>query len=489
VKSKAGMKVAIKTANVFLLLGITALFLLLNVPFRGARGREEPPQNVSHDFRRGDSNEDGKVDIADVVFALSFLFLGGEKPPCLAAADANDDGQLDIADGVYVLAFLFMGGADPRPPFPDRGLDPTPDLGCHEPPLPGLLPVGSLGGPDRQLTTDEALSFRRGLQVFDRPTTIAQGLGPNFNGDSCRACHSDPVLGGAGGLDVNVVRFAHVDETGVVSQLPGGPAASRQAIPQVMREECPDAANVIETRQTPTILGLGLVDRIPDSVILSHADPDDADGDGIRGRARFVDGRLGRFGHKCGVPSLADFAADALFNELGVTVSADLSPFAVAADGDAVADPEMPDQDFKDQLFFISHLAPPPRSLPSDPLSLSRVHDGEAIFHSLGCASCHLPSLEGPDGPVRAFSDFLLHQVGDPDRLQVNEPGVEPREFRTAPLWGLRDTPPYLHDGSAESIPDAVLLGHFGEAKPARTGFQALSGDDQAKLVEFLTSL
>src|SRR5262249_40880052 len=148
----------------------------------------------------------------------------------------------------------------------------------------------------------------------------------------------------------------------------------------------------------------------------------DADGDGISGRARMVDGRLGRFGHKCAVPSLRDFTADALFNELGITVKGDLSSFAVTSDADAAADPALPDAAFPALAFFGSPRTPPARSLPADPAALQRVNDGEQIFLSLGCASCHIPALQGTDGPVHAYSDFLLHDVADPGRRQVNEP-------------------------------------------------------------------
>ena len=89
---------------------------------------------------------------------------------------------------------------------------------------------------------------------------------------------------------------------------------------------------------------------------------------------------------------------------------------------------------------------------------------------------------------MAAYSDFLLHDVAHPDRLNVPEDNVEPGEFRTAPLWGLRQTAPYLHDGSAESTRDAILL-HFGEAEASKTAFEALSFDEQSKLLEFLLSL
>lgn len=77
-------------------------------------------------FRRGDVNADGTVDLSDAIFALSYLFLGGDAPDCLETADANDGGGIDLSDAVYLLNFLFLNGPDPRPPFPACGLDVTP---------------------------------------------------------------------------------------------------------------------------------------------------------------------------------------------------------------------------------------------------------------------------------------------------------------------------------------------------------------------------
>lgn len=481
-----GWKTAIHLSNLLLLLAISAL--LYNLPFGPARGREIFDEG-GPEFIRGDTNNDDVVDISDAIYCLSYLFINGEAPSCLSATDTNDNGEVELVDATTLLNYLFNGGAPPLPPFPQQGLDPTPDLGCREPPLPPLPEVGSLGGPDRTLTASEAVSWRHGRELFDRPTKISEGLGPIFNGDSCRGCHLDPVLGGAGGIDLNVVRFAYVDDDGTVSQLEGGPVASRFSIRSVPREEMPVDANVVETRQPPTCLGLGLVDRISDEVLLANADPDDLDGDGISGRARMVNGRVGRFGHKAGVPTLSDFVADALLNELGLTVNPVHSLFGGNSDTDAVGDPEVSDQEFQDLTFFLAHLAPPPRVVPPDPISRDRIKQGEILFGNIGCDSCHLPVINAADGPVRAYSDFLLHDVADPARNHVNEPGVDPGEFRTAPFLGLRHTAPYLHNGAAETLQEAIFLGHHGEATAARNAYAALSLLQKSQVHAFLFSL
>ena len=482
----------IRTVNLSLFIGIAALLWrgpFAEAPFRPAGGEVRTPPG-GFTFLRGDSNDDGEINLADAVFTLNYLFLGGPEPICMAAADFDDDAEIALTDAVRSLNFLFLGGPPPPEPYPEEGIDPTEDLGCQLPGLPPAPPVGSAGGPDRELTPEEDLTWRRGREFFRTPARRDQGLGPLFNGDSCVSCHLDPEVGGAGGLDVDVVRFANVDFEGNVTQLDGGPAVSRHPSFEVTREECPPDTNVIELRQTPTVFGLGLVDRISEETILANADPDDADHDGISGRARMTDGgRVGRFGHKAGVPSLRDFAADALINEVGLTVAADASPFAVASDSDDVADPETTPQEFNDLVFFMEHLAPPERQLPSDPVALTRVEQGEALFTSIGCADCHIPSLEGADGPVAAYSDFLLHEVADPNRFYVTEGDLPPREFRTAPLWGFRSTGPWLHDGSAETFEDAIRKGHFGEASAAKAAYEELFFNDKLKLEEFVRSL
>lgn len=481
-------KCLLTIANAGLIIGI--FLLTYNLKSHRATGDRFLINDVgSNEFVRGDFDNNGLIDITDILLSLEYQFLTLEIPTCLAAVDADDSGLIDVTDAIVLLEYLFLDGTPLPPPFPDPGVDPTPDLGCREKPLGELPEVNSYGGPDREMDDEEALSWLRGRAFFDKGIGVTGGLGPLFNGDSCRGCHLDPVVGGSGGLDVDVVLFAYADVVGNISQLDTGPAASRLAIEGFARDEQHLDANVIETRQTPTLLGLGLVDRIPDEVLLANADPGDMDGDGISGEARMVGERVGRFGHKSGVPTLIDFTADALFNEIGLTVNPVHSTFAGESDSDDIPDPEVNDQDFFDMAFFISHLAPPPRVFPANDAALeARINAGEGRFAMAGCTGCHIPELAGADGPVRAYSDFLLHDVADPAKYYVNEGDIEPREFRTAPLWGLRDTGPYMHDGSAVTIRDAINA-HHGEAEDARIQFNAMTFSERGTIIDFLESL
>ncbi len=84
-------------------------------------------EDPGYPFRRGDMNASGGVDLSDAVAILGYLFLGVNPPTCMDAADWNDDGFLDISDAIDLLNFFFLGGRGSRPPYPDCGIDPTPD--------------------------------------------------------------------------------------------------------------------------------------------------------------------------------------------------------------------------------------------------------------------------------------------------------------------------------------------------------------------------
>jgi CxxC motif-containing protein (DUF1111 family) len=357
----------------------------------------------------------------------------------------------------------------------------------------GLLPLdaeipraGMEGGPLHELSARELERFANGRALFDLDFAIAQGLGPRFNGDSCRSCHFDPVIGGAGPSDVDVIRYGSL----IGRQFqppPTGTVAHRHAT-SGQRPPIDADANLFERRQTPTVLGAGLIDRIAPEAILASADPHDSDGDGIRGRPHILaDGRLGRFGWKAQVPTLADFARDALAVELGVTVASATPYFGRSRDDDLVDDPELSQSSFSDLVFFMQHLAPPVRTYGSGGMP-EPVRRGDEVFRGLGCDRCHTPRLPTEDGlDVELYSDLLLHDVSAADRSFVPE-GDATRQFRTPPLWGLASTSPYMHDGSASYIEDAIEM-HDAEALTSRLAYEALGAAQRADLIAFLRSL
>ena len=158
--------------------------------------------------------------------------------------------------------------------------------------------------------------------------------------------------------------------------------------------------------------------------------------------------------------------------------------FGIFTDNDAVPDPEVQPGDFDDLVFYLENLAGPPRAGGTDPA----IAQGEALFSSIGCATCHIPSLPGSGGPVPLYSDLLLHDIHDASFRGMAEPDAPVGMYRTPPLWGSRNTAPYLHDGSATTFADAIDA-HRDEADNSRLAFEALTPAEQAALLSFLEDL
>src|SRR5438445_368795 len=247
---------------------------------------------------------------------------------------------------------------------------------------------------------------------------------------------------------------------------------------------------------TPSLLGFGLLEAVPDAEILALADPSDLNGDGISGRPnRTADGRLGRFGRKAQFATLAEFNAGAFVNEMGITTPADPieqlvrgQPFLAGLD--PTPDPELTQEALDATTAFVRLLAPP-RPLPRTLVE----QRGGLTFLRIGCASCHFPALvTGPNRVaalslriVQAYTDLLLHDMG-PDLADICLGAAQPAEFRTEPLMGLRFKTAFLHDGRAGSIEQAIAA-HGGEAVAARGRFLRLSAGERYALLKFLGGL
>ncbi|MCA9243166.1 MAG: hypothetical protein KDA32_04365, partial [Phycisphaerales bacterium] len=107
---------------------------------------------------------------------------------------------------------------------------------------------------------------------------------------------------------------------------------------------------------------------------------------------------------------------------------------------------------------------------------------------TVGCSKCHIPSMTGDLGEVPLYSDLLLHEIMDSPRIGIVDGAAGIHEFRTAPLWGISQTAPYLHDGSADTL-DEAIRGHQGEAHDVIDAYEALSASDRAALIAFLETL
>ncbi|WP_322882984.1 di-heme oxidoredictase family protein [Sinorhizobium medicae] len=278
-----------------------------------------------------------------------------------------------------------------------------------------------------------------------------------------------------------------------------------------------DTATTLSPRVASPMIGIGLVEAIPEGDILARADPEDRNGDGVSGRAAFVRERrsglvaLGRFGWKAQNPTVRQQVADAFAFDIGISTS-DLDrshgdctsgQTACLALPDGVqrrlGTAEAPDPVLDLVTFYSSNLAVPARRKASSPRTLR----GKRLFYEAGCAICHTPKFVTRRDAVHKaqafqliwpYSDFLLHDMGAglADGQQVGE--ATGREWRTPPLWGtgLTETASghsfLLHDGRARNLTEAVLW-HGGEAEKARNAFAAMPKDDREALITFLESL
>ena len=365
-------------------------------------------------------------------------------------------------------------------------------------------------GPLSGLSAADLAAFVEGDEQFGKAFAITEGLGPIFNNVSCASCHS----GDGRGRPENVLtRFSVLGN--LVPDL-GGPQLQDRSIPGADAERLPANAET-SRRLPPPVFGMGLIEAIPADSILARADPSDLDGDGISGRPNLVSvpefipahepggtaPALGRFGRKAQVSTLLQQTVDAYHQDIGITTDfrpdENVNPLASRPTeaADRVADPEVPASIVRSVVAYLRLLAPP-----APGASTSRREQGRAFFGSVGCVGCHVPVLRtGPNATpalsqrdVPLYSDLLLHDMGDGLADYRADGDADGREWRTAPLWGLRIMREFLngqafllHDGRARSVEEAILL-HGGEAQAARDAFVGLAPAERAALVDFVDS-
>lgn len=423
--------------------------------------------------------------------------------------------------------------------------------------------------PSAGMSLERQMDFRLGDAIFRKlwasspaSTKSSDGLGPFYNARSCQSCHvrdgrgvvpapgetavslflrlsvpprtdeerallasgalsvlPEPTYGGqlqnaaVHGLSAEGrMTLDYAEET---VELAGGETVSlrRPTYGVADLSYGPMSAEVmISPRLAPPMIGLGLLEAIPEADIVARADPDDADGDGISGRAQRIgrDGRLGRFGWKAGQPDVAAQSADAFAGDIGLSTPLDHRSRGdcTAAQADCMAAPvgedpvegvEVPKVLFDYAVFYARHLAVPGRPRAAEP----DVRAGEALFAAAGCASCHAPAqVTGTLGVdpelagqrIHPYTDLLLHDMG-PDLADGRpEARASGSEWRTPPLWGIGLTArvtgrtEFLHDGRARSLLEAILW-HGGEAAAARARVVAMTPDERRQLIEFLNSL
>lgn len=408
------------------------------------------------------------------------------------------------------------------------------------------------------LTPDQSVDFGVGNSLFRQSwvtapssTTARDGLGPFYNAISCSACHfkdgrgrppafdgelgkglllrlsihgsdawggalPDPIYGhqlqdnailGPTIKGVYTVTYQTVNETladGTVVELqkpvyninnPGyGPLA---------------AGLLVSPRVANQIIGLGLLEAVPQSTYLAFADEFDANGDGISGRANYVYDKesnslkMGLFGWKANQPSVKQQVGAAFLNDMGITSSLFPDEYApVGADISGYPNggtPEITDVAFNRVVLYSQTLSVPVRRNFSE----QNVLRGKELFNSINCVACHIPKMQTGNSyyleglrnqTIRPYSDMLLHDMGDaladnaPDYLATGS------EWRTQPLWGIglintvNGHTRLLHDGRARNVTEAILW-HGGEAVTAKDKFKQLTAQEREDLLAFINSL
>ncbi len=289
--------------------------------------------------------------------------------------------------------------------------------------------------------------------------------------------------------------------------------------------------NVIFRIPTP-VFGAGLIEQIPDRAILANqvVDAPRKKELKIRGRPNIVlaghaisgqannngnDGTVARFGWKAQNKSLLLFSGEAYNVEMGITnelfqTERDETPacqFAVVPNtvtdtaGETPVDAVSPIEKF---AFFMRFLAPPAPS-PDAPGGADSIARGRKLFTDTGCALCHTPTLNTGNAavaalrnqPVNLFSDLLVHDMGPGLADGISQGQAGPREFRTAPLWGLGQRLFFLHDGRTPDLREAIRAHRSGsfltfnasEANAVVRNFNALQDSQKQDLLNFLRSL
>lgn len=412
--------------------------------------------------------------------------------------------------------------------------------------------------PAANMPIERRSRFAVGHSFFNMPwveapssTRIRDGLGPQFIGRSCTACHTHDG------------RAAPPEEgeqpTGLLLRLsvPGkgkhgaplpeptyGGQFNNQAIDgvkpegkvEITYEEMPGrfadgtpfslrkptyrfkdlgygpmhAQTMVSPRIAQQVIGLGLLEAIPEQAIVAGADPDDRDGDGISGRPNRVwdamtnTTRLGRFGWKANAPTVANQTAAAANGDIGITSRHFPTEECMPAQKDCKTaprggKPEINEKNLGALVFYTATTAVPARRDVDNP----QVLRGKQLFHQSQCIACHVPkhvtdTVKGfPElskQTIRPYTDLLLHDMGP--GLADNRPDFEATgsEWRTPPLWGIglfetvNGHTTYLHDGRARNLSEAILW-HGGEAERAKQKFVTMTNAEREALLAFLNSL
>jgi CxxC motif-containing protein (DUF1111 family) len=397
----------------------------------------------------------------------------------------------------------------------------------------------------------DALASQAGRDLFlhewtpgDPLAPRGDGLGPVFNASSCVACHQQGGTGGSGSLEHNVTVFTRAPKAGagasrgVIHQF-ANDAASQETLRNIsapfpkksrptladLQALLPKPANPatgvptvfagtipeidMGQRNTPALFGASIIDAIPDAAILANERNQHSrlrmlvvNGEQVpAGRAaRLSRKRIGRFGWKANIENLSEFVRVACANELGLGNPLQAQPASLSQPAYRPVGLDLTDQQCDQMTAFIASLSRPRDVIPSSAAEAARAVAGKKHFQQIGCINCHTSDVAEAQG---IYSDLLLHEMGEglggggfygeEPKDSTESPGFDggstsPSEWRTPPLWGVADSAPYLHDGRAATLVEAIKL-HAGQATSSVNRFTRLSDVQQEELIAFLNTL
>ena len=378
------------------------------------------------------------------------------------------------------------------------------------------------------------------------------GFGPLYNTQACAACHINDGRGhapeaGGDGAETFIMRlaFGFEDRNGYVDVLPDpvyGFQFQDHAIAGFVAEgrvkvsysEAPVAladGSVVMLRTpsfslvdlgygplsetislgpriAPQLIGLGLLQDIPQSRLEELEDPTDADGDGISGeinwRAPGTDAQRlpGRFGWKSTTVSVLQQSSAAANGDMGLSNPVNDNPAGdctlsqnscvqLTRDTHFGKGVELDGNEMFKLVFYTANLRVPDARIAETPGAQA----GEELFSEIGCAACHVPAHTIQDGTqIRPYSDLLIHDMGPGLADGIKVGNADFAEWRTSPLWGIGLTEivsgysNYLHDGRARTLSEAIVW-HGGEGEASRNRFLALNTQDRNNLLAFLSAL
>jgi CxxC motif-containing protein (DUF1111 family) len=398
-------------------------------------------------------------------------------------------------------------------------------MGCAPVVEPEAVAEDRSDVPVAGLTAAQHDAFVRGDVLFERRFYPSEGVGPLYIRTSCGSCHAGDARG-PGFVDT----VSLVDATGEATDLPFGnvlrplsvDGATPLLAPVDVPVDAPEGAAWLHARRVgPAVFGRGYIEAIAENDIVARAAQQQREGL-VSGRVHWVRHRVdvavvdqqpvhqlqpqqpavGRFGLKASHATLDAFVAAAFVGDMGLTSPARASE---ASNPDAIADDRKSGTDIDDAMVGAVTDYTRMLDIPARPDDINN-GDGAALFAQAGCTTCHVPSWNLPaDHPIAAmagttawlYTDVLLHDMGEAladgvrDGDLDNEERAQEREWRTAPLMGLRFFASYLHDGRATTLHDAVVAhaSNGSEANPSVAAYQSLNEGDRTTLLRFLEQL